>query len=131
MMDRTKRCYLYIRVSTDKQEEDGYSLPEQEERLRAEADKKGFQVVDLLEDRGVSGKNIEDRDEYKEMMDRIKADAESVGYVFVADLTRFGRNMADTINGIEDMGSMILTCIQISIFHALFATGTTDGEIQE
>lgn len=57
MMDRTKRCYLYIRVSTDKQEEEGYSLPEQEERLRAEAEKKGFQVVDLFADRGVSGKN--------------------------------------------------------------------------
>ena len=104
MMDRTKRCYLYIRVSTDKQEEEGYSLPEQEERLRAEAEKKGFQVVDLFADRGVSGKNIEDRDEYKKMMEKIKADAESVGYVFVADLTRFGRNMADTINGMEDMG---------------------------
>jgi hypothetical protein len=41
MIDRTKRCYLYIRVSTDKQEEEGYSLPEQEDRLRAEAEKKG------------------------------------------------------------------------------------------
>ncbi len=103
MMDRTKRCYLYIRVSTDKQEEEGYSLPEQEERLRAEAEKKGLQVVDIFPDKGISGKNVEDRKQYQLMMKRIEADAESVGYVLVTDLTRFGRNMADTINGIEDM----------------------------
>ncbi len=102
MIDRTKRCYLYIRVSTDKQEEEGYSLPEQEDRLRAEAEKKGLEVIDIFPE-GMSGKNIEDREQYKIMMGRIKADAESVGYVLVADLTRFGRNMADTINGIEDM----------------------------
>ena len=39
MQDRTKRCYLYTRVSTDKQEEEGYSLPEQEARLKEYAEK--------------------------------------------------------------------------------------------
>ena len=47
MVDRTKRCYLYIRVSTEKQEE-GYSLPEQEDLLCAEAEKKGLQVVNIF-----------------------------------------------------------------------------------
>ena len=89
VVDRTKRCYLYIRVSTDKQEEEGYSLPEQEERLRAEAEKKGLQVVDIFPDKGISGKNVEDRKQYQLMMKRIEADAESVGYVLVNDLTRF------------------------------------------
>lgn len=57
MIDRTKRCYLYILVSTEQQEEEGYSLQEQEERLCAEADKKDLYVVDLFKDRGIGDLN--------------------------------------------------------------------------
>ena len=103
MQDRTKRCYLYTRVSTDKQEEEGYSLPEQEARLKEYAEKHSMEVVETFCEKGVSGKNIEDRDEYKAMMKRLRVDADEVGYVLVTDITRFGRNLADTVNGIEDM----------------------------
>ena len=103
MQDRAKRCYIYTRVSTGMQAEEGYSLAEQKLRLEAEAAARGMHVVDIFPEEGASGKNIDGRPQFQEMMRRIETGTENVGYVLVSDLSRFGRNMADTVNAIEDM----------------------------
>ena len=47
-MDNEKKIAgLYIRVSTEDQAREGFSLPEQEKRLRAMCEYKGYEIYKL------------------------------------------------------------------------------------
>ena len=41
-----KKCGLYMRVSTEDQAREGFSLPEQKERLEAFCKFKGYEIID-------------------------------------------------------------------------------------
>ena len=41
-----KKCGLYMRVSTEDQAREGFSLPEQKERLEAYCKFKGYEIID-------------------------------------------------------------------------------------
>ena len=100
---KPKRCYLYTRVSTEMQI-DGYSLDAQEDYLRKEADHRGYEVVEVFSDKGKSGKNTEERDQFNEMIRRItNGNVDDVEYVYVFKLSRFGRNTADVIYHVQLM----------------------------
>ena len=102
-IQKPKRCYLYTRVSTEMQI-DGYSLDAQEDYLRKEADHRGYEVVEVFSDKGKSGKNTEDRDEFNKMINRItNGNADDIEYVYVFKLSRFGRNTADVIYHVQLM----------------------------
>ena len=47
-------CGLYLRVSTEDQAREGFSLPEQKERLETFCKFKGYEIVDYYEDAGIS-----------------------------------------------------------------------------
>lgn len=98
-----KRCYIYTRVSTEMQV-DGYSLEAQEDYLRREAEHRGYQVVKVFSDKGKSGKNTADREEFNEMIRCItNGNEDGVEYVYVFKLSRFGRNTADVIYHVQLM----------------------------
>ena len=116
MARKKLRCYIYTRVSTELQI-DGYSLEAQKERLKREAKHRGMQVVGEYSDEGKSGKNIDGRPEFKQMMKDIKSGNDDVDYVLVFKLSRFGRNAADTLNSLqymEDYGVNLL-CVEDNI----------------
>ena len=54
----TMRAIGYVRVSTDKQAEDGVSLEVQEVKIRAMAVVQGAELLDLIVDGGESAKNL-------------------------------------------------------------------------
>jgi DNA invertase Pin-like site-specific DNA recombinase len=54
---RQGRCVGYLRVSTDLQAEHGHGLKVQERAIRTFAGSKGFRLVKLYRDEGVSGSN--------------------------------------------------------------------------
>lgn len=54
-----KRTGLYIRVSTTRQEQDGYSIPLQKERLIAYCKAKGWAVAGVYVDPGHSGSSLD------------------------------------------------------------------------
>ena len=56
MKEEKKIVGLYIRVSTEDQALEGFSLPEQEKRLRAMCEYKCYEVYDVYEERGRSAK---------------------------------------------------------------------------
>ena len=56
MNNKKKIAGLYIRVSTEDQARKGFSLPEQEKRLRAMCEYKGYEIYDVYEERGISAK---------------------------------------------------------------------------
>lgn len=45
-MEEKKICGIYIRVSTEDQAREGFSLPEQESRLRTMCEYKGYEIHD-------------------------------------------------------------------------------------
>lgn len=83
---------LYIRVSTLDQVKTGFSLPEQEERLRALCTYKGYEVVDIYTDSGISAKDT-NRPEYQRMMNDVKIG--KINRIVALKLDRVTRSIMD------------------------------------
>lgn len=94
-----KKCFLYSRVSTEMQV-DGYSLEAQKSVLKKFAEREEMQIIEYYEDAGKSGKSIEGRPAFKKMLSDIE-NGQSVDYILVYKLSRFGRNAADILNSLE------------------------------
>lgn len=116
-MDKKKvKVYTYTRVSTTMQI-DGYSLDAQKSRMKAFAEYNDYEIVREYEDAGKSGKSIEGRVQFSQMMDDIKEGKDGVSYVLVFKLSRFGRNAADvlsTLQIMQDFG-VNLICVEDGI----------------
>ena len=52
------KCIGYIRVSTDDQAREGVSLDNQKAKIQAYCDLKDMELVDVIEDAGISAKNL-------------------------------------------------------------------------
>lgn len=86
-------CVIYTRVSTSEQAGEGVSLAMQEQRCRAFAASRDWEVVQVFEDAGISGTNT-DRPALEEMQKFVKA-RESTGSptaVITYSLSRLGRS---------------------------------------
>ena len=73
MDDVKKVCGLYMRVSTEDQAREGFSLPEQKERLEAYCKFKGFVIKDFYTDAGISAKTGNYRPEFERLKEDIKS----------------------------------------------------------
>lgn len=109
-------CYLYTRVSTEIQV-DGYSLEAQNDRIKRYADYEGMPIVGVYSDEGKSGKSIEGRPQFCEMLEAIKSGKDHVKYVLVFKLSRFGRNAADVLSSLQLMQDygVNLICVEDGI----------------
>lgn len=58
-------------------------------------------IIKTYEDKGKSGKSIDGRDGFIRMLNDIESGAIKVAYVLVFKLSRFGRNVADTLNSLQ------------------------------
>ena len=68
MKEDKKIAGLYIRVSTEDQAREGFSLPEQEKRLRAMCEYKGYEIYKLYKDAGISAKTGNYRPAFEELL---------------------------------------------------------------
>ena len=93
MVDEKKKCGLYMRVSTEDQAREGFSLPEQKERLEAYCKFKGYEIVDYYEDAGVSAKTGNYRAEFERLKDDIKS--KKINTIISLKLDRFTRSIYD------------------------------------
>ena len=66
------KVYLYTRVSTAMQI-DGYSLDAQKTKMKAFCDYNEYEIAGEYEDAGKSGKSIEGRVSFNQMMEDIKS----------------------------------------------------------
>lgn len=96
---KSKRA-LYVRVSTEAQAEEGYSVAAQTERLEAYCKAMGWQDYELYVDGGFSGSNLD-----RPRMRQLIADAEkgTLRAVVVYKLDRLSRSQKDTLFLIEDV----------------------------
>ena len=116
MKVKQPKVYTYTRVSIAMQI-DGYSLEAQKARMKAFSDFNSYEIVGEYEDAGKSGKSIEGRIQFNQMMEDIKSGKDGVSFVLVFKLSRFGRNAADvlsTLQVMQDFG-VNLICVEDGI----------------
>ncbi|GAB5520678.1 MAG: hypothetical protein RhofKO_29290 [Rhodothermales bacterium] len=97
---------LYTRVSTDEQADRGFSLRDQEARLRAYCDRSGLRVVAHYQD-DHSAKTF-DRPAWQQLMKRLDGDVATDGIsvvdtVLVVKWDRFSRNATDAFSMIRQL----------------------------
>ena len=93
MNNEKKIAGLYIRVSTEDQAREGFSLPEQEKRLRAMCEYKGYEIYKLYKDAGISAKDMEHRPKFQEMLKDMKDG--KINYIVAYKLDRVTRSVRD------------------------------------
>ena len=93
MKEEKKIAGLYIRVSTEDQAREGFSLPEQEKRLMAMCEYKGYEVYDVYEERGISAKTGNYRPEFERLLQDVRD--KKVNTIVVLKLDRLTRSFSD------------------------------------
>lgn len=85
----------YIRVSTKLQSEKGNSLKLQKSKIKDYCKLNDFNLIEIYEDRGISGMSIDKRDGYKEMVNYLTNN--DIDGIVVWSLSRLGRKMKDVV----------------------------------
>lgn len=95
------RVAIYIRVSTAEQAREGYSLEAQEKVLRDYCKARGYEVVEIYSDEGISGGTIIKRPGFISMME--DSQENKFDTIMVWKLTRFSRSLKDILAACEDL----------------------------
>ena len=95
-----RKVAIYIRVSTARQDQEGYSIPLQKERLFAYCKAKGWVVAGLFIDPGHSGSSL-NRPGMISLIDGVESGKFDI--VLVYKLDRLSRSQKDTLYLIEDV----------------------------
>lgn len=99
-MNKKKRAAIYLRVSTPSQ-----TTENQLRELRRVATQRGWQIVDVYEDRGVSGAKGRDA---RPAFDRLHRDAArgNVDVVMAWSIDRIGRSLQHVVEFMAELGQL-------------------------
>jgi len=97
---KVPKAYGYIRVSTDEQAAEGISLDVQEEKIRAYATLKDFELVELVRDEGRSGKDL-DRPGLQRLLQLVEGNEAEALIVYKLD--RLTRRTSDLLHLVEEV----------------------------
>ena len=86
---------IYVRVSTEEQAQEGFSIRAQEQKLKDYTRIKDWSIYKIYRDEGISGKNITERPAVKEMIEDIQKG--HVKNVLVFKIDRLTRNTKDLL----------------------------------
>ena len=121
----SKRVAIYCRVSTVEQAEEGYSIDEQNLKIREYCEREGHEIYNLYEDRGISGKNITNRPGIKQLLH--DATNNKFDLVILWKLNRISRTLLHILNIVEVLDKNNIA------FRSLtenFETETPSGKLQ-
>ncbi len=93
MNEEKKIAGIYIRVSTEDQAREGFSLGEQEEKLKALCTYKGYEIYKVYCDAGISAKDMEHRPKFQEMLKDMQEG--KINYIVAYKLDRVTRSVRD------------------------------------
>jgi DNA invertase Pin-like site-specific DNA recombinase len=97
MVRKQKRVAIYARVSTD-----GQTVANQRRELEAAAERHGWEIVEVFEDKGISGaKGRKDRPAMKRMMEGVAR--REFDLVAAWSVDRLGRSLQDLIGFLEEL----------------------------
>lgn len=92
MTEEKRIAGIYVRVSTEEQSREGFSLKEQEERLKEFCNFKRYEIYKIYKDAGISAKN-DKRPAYQEMMSDVKS--KNINVIVAFKLDRLTRSVYD------------------------------------
>ena len=93
---------IYLRVSTEDQAKEGYSLEVQRECLESFAKRESLEIVKVYQDDGISGYTTE-RPALKNLLKDAKQKKFELALVYKID--RFSRNLKDLLNLVDELSS--------------------------
>ena len=93
MNEERKVAGIYIRVSTEDQAREGFSLGEQEEKLKALCKYKDYEIFKVYKDAGISAKDMTNRPAFRQMLEDMKAG--KINYIVAYKLDRVTRSVRD------------------------------------
>ena len=100
-----KKAGIYVRVSTEHQAKEGYSLEEQIIKLQDLCKYRDYEIYKVYQDAGISAKDMNHRPEFNEMMEDVKKHNINVVVSFKLDrLTRSVRDLETIIVELEKHG---------------------------
>ena len=101
MKDEDERLLtgIYIRVSTEEQAKEGFSINAQREKLKQYAFARGWDIYSFYIDDGISGKNLKDRPEVLRLLEDVnKGKIKNVLVYKIDRLTRSTKNLIELID---------------------------------
>lgn len=93
MDNERKTAGVYIRVSTEDQAREGFSLGEQEEKLLQLCNFKDLEVYKVYKEAGISAKDMEHRPQFQAMLQDMKEG--KINYIVAYKLDRITRSVRD------------------------------------
>lgn len=93
-----KKAALYLRVSTEEQKREGFSLGAQEDILKAYCESKGFVIYDVYDDGGYSGKDF-NRPRMQQLLRDLRGDKFDI--VLAVAVDRISRNNLDVLTFVD------------------------------
>jgi DNA invertase Pin-like site-specific DNA recombinase len=120
----TDRVVGYIRVSTDEQADSGLGLEAQRSAIEAECARRGWELAEVYEDAGASGKSMSGRLALQRALDAVRGHEASA--LVVAKLDRLSRSLLDFAGLMEDArkGEWSLVILDLGV-----DTTTPSGEM--
>ena len=119
-----KNVGIYMRVSTEDQAREGFSLGEKRERLTKECEFRNYNIVDYYEDAGISAKTGNHRPEFERMLEDAKNGR--IDTIYAVKLDRISRS-------IYDLEKIIKFCednnIKIVCLYDDYNTSTANGKM--
>ena len=90
---------IYVRVSTDEQAKEGYSIEAQIKAIKEYARKNNIYTDEtyIFKDEGISGRKAEKRPAFMEMIKIAKTKPKKFDVILVHKFDRFSRNREDSI----------------------------------
>jgi len=104
-METKPLAAIYVRVSTQEQAQQGFSLDAQQEALENYAKALGYEIYKIFRDEGKSAKDIKHRPEMVQMLE--DAQNKKFSAIFIYKLDRFSRSLKDlilTIDQLKELG---------------------------
>ncbi len=114
----------YTRVSTDEQATSGLGLESQRAAIEGECSRRGWDLVEVFEDAGASGKTLTGRPALDDALEAVRGG--EAGALVVAKLDRLSRSLLDFAGLMEDarLGGWALVALDLGV-----DTTTPSGEM--
>lgn len=108
-----KNSYIYLRVSTDEQAREGFSIENQKRACVDFAQMRGYHVKQLFIEDGKSARTT-DRPALQEMLSEIKSDITQINAVIIYKIDRFARNVSDFSRMFTDFKNKGINLISVN-----------------
>lgn len=118
------RAVGYIRVSTQEQAEEGYSLEAQQDLIRKHCEKEGKHLVTIYADKGISGKSTKDRIALEELLEESSQGA--FDEVIVWKTSRLARNTLDLLQITKKLEE---NRVEVKSLSESYDLGTSQGKL--